>query len=119
MVCLSLFQRIPAGGRLLTDQASYTSRAALARAVCVAPAFPLVRGTSRPGMALPGVRMLEERAVERPSEGGPRAWQDAGGADPPEPQQEHAGARVFTPHVPPLGEGLRRPPGRAPGSRRC
>jgi len=36
------FQRIPAGGRLPTDQASYTSRAALGPSVCGAPAFPLV-----------------------------------------------------------------------------
>ena len=57
-------------------------------------------------MALPGVLILEERVVGRPSEGGKRPTQDARGADPPEPQQKHACARVFTPHVPPLGEGL-------------
>jgi hypothetical protein len=84
---LSFLQRIPAGGRLLTDQASYQSRAALARAGREAPAFPQHEGTSRPGMALPGVLLLEERAVGSAQQRHTPAWQDAGGADPPEPQQ--------------------------------
>ena len=56
-------------------------------------------------MALPGVLILEERVVGRPSEGGKRPTQDARGADPPEPQQKHACARVFTHPDIPLWQG--------------
>jgi hypothetical protein len=47
-------------------------------------------------MALPGVLLLEERAVGSAQQWHTTASQDARGADPHDLQQEHACARVFS-----------------------